>query len=267
MDISPTPPSSGGAAPRRRFTARVLRPVFQFVDVDVEATSDGEAAAAAACKAAELPEDAWDTDDEVNNANAVREVIRVVDHRRAARDAAEDVGGGKGGTDLVDAVFDALDRALYARRYLLLRADLDEVEGGVVLPPWLVEFGDDLELSPTSRAIGWTQSGASSRPPPVGSGTTWTRRRVGRAYRRRRATSFRGRSFRAGPTTRPDCASAPAGMPKKHGMCSSFEAFPWPTTLWWFGLSIAQRGVRWKTRIRRLRSTSPGWWLRGARPR
>ena len=147
MDISPTPPSSGGAAPERRFTARVLRPVFQFVDVDVEATSDGEASAAAACKAAELPEDAWDTDDEVNNANAVREVIRVVDHRRAARDAAEDVGGGKGGTDLVDAVFDALDRALYARRYLLLRADLDEVEGGLVLPPWLVEFGDDLELA------------------------------------------------------------------------------------------------------------------------
>ncbi len=144
MDISPNPPSSGGAAPRRRFTARVLRPVFQFVDVDVEATSDGEAAAAAARRAAEMPEDAWDTDDEVNSANAVREVIRVVDHSRAARDAAEDAGGGR---RLLDVVFDALDEALYARRYLLRRADLDEVEGGLVLPPWLVEFGDDLEIA------------------------------------------------------------------------------------------------------------------------
>jgi hypothetical protein len=142
MEIGPTPPSSGGAGPERRFTARVLRPVFQFVDV--EATSDGEAAAAAARKAAELPEDAWDTDDEVNSANAVREVIRVVDHSRAARDAAEDAGEGPG---LLDVVFDALDEALYARRYLLLRADLDEVEGALVLPPWLVEFGDDLELA------------------------------------------------------------------------------------------------------------------------
>ncbi len=144
MDIGPTPPPSGGAAPRRRFTARVLRPVFQFVDIDIEATSDGEAAAAAARRAAELPEDAWDTDDEVNNANAVREVIRVVDHSRAAREAAEDAGGGR---RLLDLVFGALDEALYARRYLLLRADLDEVEGGLVLPPWLVEFGDDLELA------------------------------------------------------------------------------------------------------------------------
>ncbi len=203
MDIGPTPPPSGGAAPRRRFTARVLRPVFQFVDIDIEATSDGEAAAAAARRAAELPEDAWDTDDEVNNANAVREVIRVVDHSRAAREAAEDAGGGR---RLLDLVFDALDEALYARRYLLLRADLDEVEGGLVLPPgsWSSETTSS---SPILRATGWTRSRASSRTPPAGSGMAWTRRRGGRVPRRRWATSFRGRSFRAGPT-RPDCSSA-----------------------------------------------------------
>src|SRR3954447_17102957 len=104
MNTSPTPPraakdssSNHEVAARRRFTVRVLSPLFQFADVEVEAGSEAEAAAAATREAARLPGGAWDADEAMNDATAALEVICVADHDRLAREAAENAGGDEDG--------------------------------------------------------------------------------------------------------------------------------------------------------------------------
>lgn len=134
---------------KRKFTVRVLRPVFEFVDVDVHAASEAAATAAAARKAVRLPERAW-SDAGLNDATGALDVVTVVDHAVAKSVAAENRASGEGARTIAEVVVEELDEALDARRYLMLSANLREVEGAIVRAAWLEEVGENLELSDLS---------------------------------------------------------------------------------------------------------------------
>jgi hypothetical protein len=135
----------------RKFTIRLVRPVFQIVDMEVEATSAAQAVAAASREAAELGDDDWFEDPGLNENTAARDVLCVVDHREVAG-VAQGLDEGQQAADqepseIGELVLQTLNETLDARRYLLLYADVEEVEGGIVRARWLEEIGEGLELA------------------------------------------------------------------------------------------------------------------------
>ena len=105
---------------KHRFRVRLVRPVFQYVDVEVEAGEENEALTAAINEAETIPEDAWhgNFDIEEYGIDAV-----------ALDDAA----------DSDDEIFTYIADS---KKYLLLKANTDTGEGEVLYQPWMRDISD-----------------------------------------------------------------------------------------------------------------------------
>ena len=104
----------------KRYRVRLVRPVFQVVVVDVEASGNEEAIVEAICQAETIQEKEWvgefDPDNYFYDVQYVEE--------------AEGEG---------DYIFTGIDED---RKYLLLKADTGSGEGEVLFQPWLTEISD-----------------------------------------------------------------------------------------------------------------------------
>lgn len=105
---------------KKRFRVRLVRPVFQFVDVEVEAGEENEALFTALAGVETIPEDAWhgSFDPDEYGIDAV-----------AVDDAA----------DSDEEIFTAIAED---KKYLLLKADTDSGEGEVLYQPWMRDISD-----------------------------------------------------------------------------------------------------------------------------
>jgi hypothetical protein len=103
-----------------RFRVRLVRPVFQYVDVEVEAGEENEALSAALAGSETVPESAWrgSYDPEEYCIDAV-----------AVGDAA----------DIDEDIFLSIAGD---KKYLLLKADADSGEGEVLYQPWIRGISD-----------------------------------------------------------------------------------------------------------------------------
>lgn len=137
---------SNEPARKRTFTVRLVRPVFQFMDVRVRATSDAQAASAAARKAIKAPADHWQ-DSCLEEDTGALDIVAVVDHHWAKEVALEAAAAGDDPTTAREIILDTLETNLSERRYLLLSADLEAVEGAVVRSRWLQRLGEGLDLA------------------------------------------------------------------------------------------------------------------------
>ncbi len=104
----------------KRFRVRLVRPVFQFVDVEVEAGEEHEALFTAMAGAETIPEDAWhgSFDPDAYGVDAV-----------ALDDTAE----------IDEEIFTSIAES---KKYLFLKADTDTGEGEVLYQPWMRDISD-----------------------------------------------------------------------------------------------------------------------------
>ncbi|EHP86538.1 hypothetical protein GeomeDRAFT_1844 [Geobacter metallireducens RCH3] len=105
---------------KKRFMVRLVRPVFEYVDIEVEAGEENEAVSAALAGAETIPADEWR-----GNFAAEEYGVDAVCVTESAGDDKEiftEIAGEK--------------------KYLLLKADTDSGEGEVVYQPWIGEVSD-----------------------------------------------------------------------------------------------------------------------------
>lgn len=105
---------------KKRFRVRLLRPVFEYVDVEVEAGEEYEAIFAALAGADTIPADEW-------RGNFASEeygvdVVHVTEAAGVDEEIFTEIAGEK--------------------KYLLLKADTDSGEGEIVYQPWIEEVSD-----------------------------------------------------------------------------------------------------------------------------
>lgn len=106
----------------KRYRVRLVRPVFQFAVVEVEAIDENEAMLDALHQAVTIPESAWSGNfDQANYGYDAQYVEEVVE------------------SDEDDYIFSGIDED---RRYLLLSANTNTGEGEMLLQPWLSEISD-----------------------------------------------------------------------------------------------------------------------------
>ena len=105
---------------KKRFRVRLVRPVFQYVDVEVEAGEEYEALSAAIAGAGTVPDADWrgSFDPDKYGVDAV-----------AVGDAA----------DIDEEIFTSIAEG---EKYLLLKADTDTGEGEVLYQPWMANISD-----------------------------------------------------------------------------------------------------------------------------
>lgn len=105
---------------KKRFRVRLVRPVFQYVDMEVEAGEEYEAVSTALEGAGTIPDGEWrgNFDPEEYGVDAVH-----------VTEAA--------GVD--EEMFTSIAEE---KKYLLLKADIDSGEGEVVYQPWIGEISD-----------------------------------------------------------------------------------------------------------------------------
>jgi hypothetical protein len=105
---------------KKRFRVRLVRPVFQYVDVEVEAGEEDEALATALAGAETIPDGAW---------------CGTFDPDEYGVDAVA-VGGA---SEMDEEIFTSISKN---KMYLLLKADTDSGEGEVLYQPWIREISD-----------------------------------------------------------------------------------------------------------------------------
>ena len=105
---------------KKRFRVRLVRPVFQYVDVEVEAGERSEAISAALAGAETVPDADWrgSFDPDEYGVDAV-----------AVGDAA----------DIDEDIFTSIAKG---KKYLLLKANTETGEGEVLYQPWIADISD-----------------------------------------------------------------------------------------------------------------------------
>lgn len=105
---------------RKSFRVRLVRPVFEYADVEVKAEEEFEAVTTALAGAGTIPADAW------------RGVF-------ASEEYGIDAVCVREGVDDDEEIFTAIAGE---KKYLLLKADTGSGEGEVLYQPWLGEISD-----------------------------------------------------------------------------------------------------------------------------
>jgi hypothetical protein len=105
---------------KKRFRVRLVRPVFEYADVEVEAGEEFEAAFTALAGAGTIPADAW------------RGQFAPEEYGVDAVCVTETADGD-------EEIFTAIAGE---KKYLLLKADTGSGEGEVVYQPWIGEVSD-----------------------------------------------------------------------------------------------------------------------------
>lgn len=136
---------------KKRFRVRLVRPVFEYADVEVEAWEGYEAVATALAGAASLPADEWCGEfvPEEYGVDAV-----------CVMEADEDKG-------------ELFAEIAGEKKYLLLKADIDAGEGGVVYQPWIGEVPD---LMLADLCADWTGELAEAEEAGVAGFYDWAER-------------------------------------------------------------------------------------------
>ena len=136
---------------KKRFRVRLVRPVFEYADVEVEAEEEYEAAFAALAGVGTIPADEW-----------------------RGQFAPEEYG--------VDAIHvteapgddEELSTAIAGeKKYLLFKADTDTGEGEVVYQPWIGEVSD---LMLADLCVDWTGELAEAEKAGVAGFYDWAER-------------------------------------------------------------------------------------------
>ncbi len=105
---------------KKRFRVRLVRPVFEYADVEAEAGEEFEAICTALAGAGTIPADAW------------RGKFAPEEYGVDAVCVTETAGND-------EELFTAIAGE---KKYLLLKADTDSGEGEVVYQPWIGEVSD-----------------------------------------------------------------------------------------------------------------------------
>lgn len=105
---------------KTRFRVRLVRPVFQYVDVEVEAEEESEALSSALAGAETVPDSEWHGNFDPDEYGA--DAVAVDDTAEIDEEIFESIAGEK--------------------KYLLLKADIDSGEGEVLYQPWMREISD-----------------------------------------------------------------------------------------------------------------------------
>lgn len=136
---------------KKRFRVRLVRPVFEYADVEVEAGEEFEAGFMALAGAGAVPADAWHGEfaPEEYSFDAV---------------CVTEMDGGD------EEIFTAIAAE---KKYLLLKADTDTGEGEVVYQPWIGEV-DDLKLA--DLCADWTGELAEAGETGVAGFCDWAER-------------------------------------------------------------------------------------------
>jgi hypothetical protein len=136
---------------KKRFRVRLVRPVFEYVDVEVEAGEEYEALATALARAGTVPADAW------------RGQFAPGEYGIDAVCVTEATGND-------EEPFNAIAGE---KKYLLLRADTDTGEGEVVYQPWIGEISD---LMLADLCADWTGELAEAGETGVAGFCDWAER-------------------------------------------------------------------------------------------
>lgn len=138
---------------KKRFRVRLVRPVFEYADVEVEAGEEFEAVTTALAGAGTIPADAW-------RGNFAPEEYGV-----DAVCVTETTGGD-------EELFTAIAGE---KKYLLLKADTGSGEGEVVYQPWIGEVSD---LMLADLCADWTGELAEAGETGVAGFCDWAERQA-----------------------------------------------------------------------------------------
>lgn len=105
-----------------RYRVRLVRPIFQVAVVEVEASDEHEAVLDALHQADTIPEEAWSGGFDPSSYGYDAHFVEAT--------------GESDDDDFIDADIDE------DHRYLLLKANIDTGEGGILLQPWISEISD-----------------------------------------------------------------------------------------------------------------------------
>lgn len=136
---------------KKRFRVRLVRPVFEYADVEVEAGEEYEAVTTALAGAGTIPADAW------------RGKFAPEEYGVDAVCVTETAGND-------EEIFTAIAGE---KRYLLLRADTDAGEGEVVYQPWI---GEVSALMLADLCADWTGELAETEEAGVAGFCDWAER-------------------------------------------------------------------------------------------
>ena len=136
---------------KARFRVRLVRPVFEYVDIELEADEEYEAVTTALAGAGAIPADAWRGEFALGEYG-----IDAVCVTEAADDEEEQLTAIAG-----------------EKKYLLLKADTDTGEGQVVYQPWI---GDVSDLMLADLCADWTGELAEAEEAGVASFYDWAER-------------------------------------------------------------------------------------------
>lgn len=122
---------------RRTYTVRLARPVFETVNIEVEAMSKGGAVRKALHRATMLSEADWN-ENELIRGDYQHHVDAVLDHQAVYETSANPK------REILE--FRSQTGATQATRYLLLAADTKAHFGRVLMQPWFQEASGALQL-------------------------------------------------------------------------------------------------------------------------
>lgn len=122
---------------RRTYTVRLARPVFEMVNIEVEAMSKGGAVRKALHRASKLGESDWCENEHSRN-DYQHHVEGVLDHQSVYETSANPK------REILE--FRSGTGASQEMRYLLLAADTKAHAGRVLMQPWFQEAISDLQL-------------------------------------------------------------------------------------------------------------------------